>query len=243
MIPKRVYAICDEIERRHLDSLELRCSNGIRADRVDRDMLARMREVGFRYVAFGVDAGNDRMLAVVKKGETMQAIENGIRHACELGYGVKLFFIVGNPTETPEDVEDMVTLSRKYPIEEVHFNNVVPYPGTELFEWIGRHGYFLREPQEYLNNASFWEEKPIFQTPELPESERIRLTQYLRQVRQEIHRKAIHRMFGSLKLLGKLASFVLSNGRLEKLYYQNRFWRRIVERFRYKSAAGKGKAY
>jgi anaerobic magnesium-protoporphyrin IX monomethyl ester cyclase len=238
LLPKRVYAICDEIERRGLAHLELRCSNGIRADRVDRDMLARMREVGFRYVAFGVDAGNDRMLAVVKKGETMRDIEEGIRHACELGYGVKLFFVIGNPTETAEDVEDMVTLSRKYPIEEVHFNNVVPYPGTELFEWIKQHDYFLREPEEYLNNASFWEAKPIFQTPELPESERIRLTEYLHRVRQEIHRKTIRRMFGRLKLLGKLASLVLSNGRLEKLYYQSRFWRRIVERFRYKLAVG-----
>lgn len=233
LIPKRVYAICGEIEKRRLDNLELRCSNGIRADRVDRDLLSRMREVGFRYLAFGVDAGNDRMLGVVQKGETMRDIENGIRHACELKYSIKLFFVVGNPTETSEDVEDMVKLTRKYPIEEVHFNNVVPYPGTELFEWVKQHDFFLRQPEEYLNNASFWEKKPIFQTPELPERERIRLTNYLHEVRKGIHREAIGRMFGRHKLAGKLAGILLSNPRLEKLYYQNRFWRRVIERFRY----------
>ena len=193
-----------------------------------------MREVGFAYLAFGVDAGNDRMLEVVKKGERMADIEDAIRNACQLGYAVKLFFVIGNPSETPDDVEDMVRLSRKYPVQEVHFNNVVPYPGTELYSWIGEHDYFLRRPDEYLNNASFWEARPIFETPELPEAERIRLTTYLHNVRDEIHREAIGRMFGRFGLLGKLASRLVSNKWFERFYYQSRFWRGLIERFRYR---------
>jgi len=239
LIQKRVYAICDEIERRQLQGLVLRCSNGIRADRIDRDILIRMREVGFKYIAFGVDAGNDRMLKVVKKGETMEDIENGIRNACELGYSIKLFFIIGNPTETPEDVEDMVRLSRKYPIQEVHFNNVIPYPGTELYDWVKKNHYFLRQPDEFLNNASFWEKVPIFETPELPEAERVRLTKYLHTVRKEIHRDAIRQVFHRYRLLGKLASYLLADSFLERLYYKSRFWRKIVEDFRYRLSAEK----
>jgi anaerobic magnesium-protoporphyrin IX monomethyl ester cyclase len=238
LIQERVYAVCDEIERRQLRGLVLRCSNGIRADRVDRDLLQRMREVGFRYLAFGVDAGNDRMLKVVKKGETMASIENGIRNACELGYSIKLFFVIGNPTETPEDVEDMVRLCRKYPIQEAHFNNVVPYPGTELYEWVENNNYFLRQPDEYLNNASFWEKEPIFETPELPRAERVRLTGYLAGMRNEIHRQAIGRLFHGHKLIGRLAGYILANGFLERYYYQSRFWRKIVEYFRYKLPFG-----
>jgi radical SAM superfamily enzyme YgiQ (UPF0313 family) len=234
LIQGRVYAICDEIERRKLGGLTLRCSNGIRADRVDRAMLSRMREVGFTYLAFGVDAGNDRMLKVVKKGETMADIETAIANACQLGYTIKLFFIIGNPTETPEDVEDMVKLSRKYPVQEVHFNNVVPYPGTELYKWIKEHNYFLRQPDEYLNNASFWEKRPIFETPELPAAERIRLTGYLHKMREEIHRKSIERMFRRYGLLGKLAGRILSNKWLERFYYGSTFWRGLIERFRYR---------
>lgn len=233
LIPERVYAICDEIQKRHLEGLTLRCSNGIRADHADKSMLVRMREVGFQYLAFGVDAGNDRMLKVVNKGEKMEQIKNAIRNACELGYSVKLFFVIGNPTETPEDVLDMVRLSREYPIQEVHFNNVVPYPGTELFNWIERNNYFLRQPSEYLNNASFWENRPIFQTPELPEAERVRLTKHLHRVRKEVHRAAIQRMFRNHVLIGKAASRILSNKCFERMYYQSRFWRRIIERFRY----------
>jgi radical SAM superfamily enzyme YgiQ (UPF0313 family) len=236
LVKERVYAICDEIERRQLKGLLLRCSNGIRADRVDRDMLIRMREVGFKYIAFGVDAGNNRMLKVIKKGETMEDIEDGIRNACELGYDIKLFFIFGNPSETWEDVEDMVSLSRKYPIQEVHFNHIIPYPGTELHDWIKKNNYFLRQPDEYLDNASFWENKPIFETPELPQAERIRLFKYLCKVRTEIHRKAIRRIFHRHQFIGKIAGLILANGYLEQLYYKNILFRKVVESFRYRIA-------
>jgi radical SAM superfamily enzyme YgiQ (UPF0313 family) len=238
MIKERVYAICDEIEKRQLRGLFLRCSNGIRADRIDRDMLVRMRQVGFHYIAFGADAGNNRMLEIVKKGETIEDIENGVKNACELGYDVKLLFVVGTPQETWEDVEDKVRLSRKYPIQEVHFYNIVPYPGTELYDWIGENKYFLKKPEDYLNDISCLTNVPIFETPELPREKRIELYKYLEKVRQDVHRRAFQRVFGRYRFIGKMASPVLANSLFEKLFYRNRFWRRIIEFFRYRLALG-----
>ena len=75
-------------------------------------MLTRMREVGFNYIAFGVDGGNNKILEIVKKGETIETIEQAIKDACDLGYDVKLLFVVGTPYETREDVEDKVRLSK-----------------------------------------------------------------------------------------------------------------------------------
>ncbi len=238
MIRERVFKICDEIERRGLTGLFLRCSNGIRADRVDRDMLVRMREAGFHYIAFGADAGNNRMLEIVKKGETIEDIENAVRNACELGYDVKLLFVVGTPQEAWEDVEDKVRLSRKYPIQEVHFYNIIPYPGTELFDWIKENDYFLKPPSYYLNYVSALGNVPVFETPELPEAERIRLYKYLSKVRTEVHREAVRRILRRHKLIGKLAGPVLASSIVEGLFYQSRFCRRIIESFRYKLAQG-----
>jgi anaerobic magnesium-protoporphyrin IX monomethyl ester cyclase len=239
MISERVYAICNEIDRRHLDNLFLRCSNGIRADRVDYKMLKRMREVGFHYIAFGADAGNNKMLKIVKKGETIEDIENAVSNACKLGYDVKLLFVVGTPQETWEDVEDKVKLSRKYPIQEVHFYNIVPYPGTELYDWIKLNNYFLKQPEDYLNNVSCLTHEPIFETPELPKNKRIKLYRYLNQVRKEVHQDAFLRAFGKHKLIGCIVSPILTNTLFEKAFYQNRFWRKIIESLRYKMALGK----
>lgn len=52
---KRVLDICDEIEQRGLKGLKISCGNGLRADKVDKELLSRMKEVGFHYIAFGVD--------------------------------------------------------------------------------------------------------------------------------------------------------------------------------------------
>ena len=255
LIRERVFAICDEIKRRGLKDLFLRCSNGIRADRVDREMLEKMHEVGFRYIAFGVDAGNNRMLEVVKKGETIEQIEQAISNACDLGYDVKLLFVVGTPYETKDDVEDKVRLSRKYPIQEVHFYNTIPTPGTELFEWVKANNLFLEDPEEYLNHASFWPTSwelesltPVFETPELPRQARMELFKYLTKVRRQIHRDFILRklrrspVIGILlrnRVIGKLLSYLTINRYVEKLFYQSIFIRKVLEGVRYRLSSGK----
>ena len=236
---ERVFEICDEIERRGLKQLFLRCSNGIRADRVDKEMLARMREVGFNYIAFGVDGGNNRILEIVKKGETIETIEQAIKDACNVGYDVKLLFVVGTPYETRADVEDKVILSRKYPIQEVHFYNTIPYPGTELYDWVEENGCFLREPEDYLNDVSCLTNVPVFETPELPRKERIELLSYLSKVRRQVHRDAVRRMFRKHNVVGILVSYILADSFVERLFYRSIFWRRIIAGFRYKLALGK----
>ncbi len=239
MVRERVFKICDEIERRGLKKLFLRCSNGIRADRTDHEMLTRMWEVGFRYLAFGVDGGNNRILGIVKKGETIETIERAIKIACDIGYGVKLLFVVGTPYETREDVEDKVRLSRKYPIQEVHFYNTIPYPGTEIYEWVKENKYFLRPPENYLNDISCLTREPVFETPELPKASRIELYKYLDGVRRQIHREALRRELNRGKWPGLVAGQVLANGLVERLFYQSALARRVMDNLRYRLATSR----
>ena len=239
-LKSRVYEICDEIEKRGMKNLFLRCANGIRADRIDRETLIRMKEVGFHYISIGADAGNNRMLQIVKKGETIEQIEEAVKNCCELGYDVKLLFVVGTPYETWEDVEDKVRLARKYPLNDVHFYNTIPYPGTELYDWCTKNNYFLIDPKIYLNNASCCDKTPVFETPELPAAERIKLYRYLKGVRREIHRKAFRRMYPNHKILSWLSSYIVVSDLVIKLFYQNMAIRYIVDRFRYNKATVQG---
>ncbi len=238
-VRNRVFEICDEIERRGLKKLFLRCSNGIRADRVDREMLARMWEVGFRYIAYGVDGGNNKILEIVKKGETIESIEQAIAASCDLGYGVKLLFVVGTPYETWEDVEDKVRLAKRYPIQEVHFYNTVPFPGTELYEWVKENDLFLVDPRIYLNDTSGLTTVPVFETPELPRAERVKLFKYLGSVRRQVHRNAVRRALKNYGPLGTLASYVVINRPVEKYFYQSVLVRRAIESVRYQLAVSK----
>ena len=238
-IRSRMFEICDEIERRGLKEIFIHCSNGIRADRVDREMLTRMWEVGFRSIAFGVDGGNNRILKIVKKGETIETIEEGIKTACELGYDVKLLFVIGTPYETRDDVEDKVRLTRKYPVHDVHFYNTIPYPGTELYDWVMENNCFLKKPEEYLNDVSCLANEPVFETPELPAAKRRELHRYLADVNKEVHRDAIRRKISGPPIVRHLAGYVLNDWLIEKLFHESIFFHKMIDNFRYHLAVSK----
>jgi anaerobic magnesium-protoporphyrin IX monomethyl ester cyclase len=174
---KRVLEICDEIEKRKMDGLEIGLGNGIRADRVDKPLLKRMKEVGFSYVAFGVEAGNNKVLKALNKGETIEKIEEGIKAACEVGFPVHLFFLLGSPSETEEDVEDSLRLALKYPVVDVRFYNILPFPRSVLYNKLKENdgGKFVSDAEVHLNNSSHWVFMPIFETPELSVDDRVRL--------------------------------------------------------------------
>lgn len=200
----RVYEICNEIERRNLKGLELHCGNGIRADKVDRDLLKRMKDVGFNYIAFGVEGGNNKILKNLKKSEKIETIEQSIKDACELGFDVSLFFLIGSPGEKWTDLEDSVNLALKYPISDVRFYNIIPFPGTELYEWLQKNSYFIKNQSEYLSESSAWDDEPIFETPELSAKERKRAMEYTKSIRVQIRKKYLKHKFEKFGLFGRI---------------------------------------
>lgn len=189
---ERIIAICDELEKRSLTDIWLG-AGGVRADRVDYELLKRMKECGFKYLAFGVEAGNDRILEILRKDSKIERIENAIRLATKLGFDVKLYFVIGSPYETLDDVKDSVRLALKFPIIDVNFTNLVPYPETELMEWINKNGKLLRLPDDYLNDASGIENKPLFDAPVMSIRERIKAANIAERARLKIIRPIIEK--------------------------------------------------
>ncbi|HSR33279.1 MAG TPA: radical SAM protein [Anaerolineae bacterium] len=235
LIKERVYEICDEIERRRLKDLFIRCANGIRADRVDRDLLTRLKEVGVREVGFGADGGNNRVLLdIVHTGETIDTIERAIQDAIDVGLQVRLFIIVGHPGETMSDVEDSFALAQRYPLIRLHLNNPVPYPGTELFEWVQNQGCFLMSPEEYLNNLTDSDTEPVFETPELPADVRRQIMVRARKIESRVWRRAAERMLGDLPLIPTVAGRLLASRLGRWLFFKNTFTRSVINQLRYR---------
>jgi radical SAM superfamily enzyme YgiQ (UPF0313 family) len=227
----RVLNICEKIIDSGLSNLELNCNNGIRADKVDREMLTRMYEAGFRYLAFGVEAGNDRILKNIKKGESIEEIEDAIRTAIELNFRVTLFFLIGSSGETLGDVRDSIALAKRHRIFDARFYNLVPFPASEFFEWIKEHDYFLKDPDEYLNNSSHWDDSPVFATPEFTLDDRHRAIKLARAARKEIRyrsmKRALKKRFGPAA--GAIARFYINEWFQGKLM-TNRLLRRSLKR-------------
>ncbi len=228
--PERVYQICEEIERRSLSGMALILGNGIRADRVDESLLHRMKDVGFQHIAFGVEAGNDRLLKTLKKAETIEQIERTVETACRLGIDVKLHFLVGTPGETLADVRDSVALALKYPIADVSFNNLIPYPGTELFAWLSCEGLLLYSPEIYLNDFSPSSREPIFATPEFSFDDRKKAFEIVGSTRRKIKQNYYERKLRKFGFSAKLAATVFASDLVQNHLLLNRLFRKWTKR-------------
>lgn len=232
----RVEEICALIRQKGYKDLKLRCPNGIRADKVDRQLLKTMREAGFDLVAFGVEAASDRVLERIKKGESLKEIEASIKDACDLGFEVELFFLIGSPGETMEDVKRSFDLALRYPVSLAKFYNIIPFPTTELFAWVVKNGLLLRPQEEILNNASHFVNRPSFYTPEMSEAERKAAFRMAQKVAMRIRRRSIERKIGGGVLFRKAVSMLYTVPAVEHLLTNNRFIVKTKERLKEASA-------
>jgi len=182
---KRAFAICDEIEKRGIKA-KFFIGGGVRADRLSRDLLFRMKEIGFESLAIPVEAGTDKVLGNIKKGQSIDVVRECVKNACDAGIDVTLFFLIGSPGETWEDFMESIKLARELPVADVKFYSIMPLRGTELYSWLEKNQMFIREPEDFMNNMLNIDEMPAFETPEMSREERIKARKLGDEVREEI---------------------------------------------------------
>jgi radical SAM superfamily enzyme YgiQ (UPF0313 family) len=172
-----------------------------------------MRDVGFEYIAFGIEAGNNKVLTAIRKGFTIEQAEDGVKNATELGFAVKLYFLVGSPYETLRDVQDSINFAMKYPISDVNFGSLMPIPQTELMDWVVKKGRLLSPPEVYLNQYAEFERVPHFDGPGMSLDERKYALRLTGKLRKEIPKRARERAFkkrlAHLGMLGILGAKLL----------------------------------
>lgn len=127
---ERVYALCDEIATRGLQFIwDVRAHVAT----VDEKLLKRMAEVGCKKIHFGVESGNDRMLKTIRKGANIDRVRKAFQYAKIAGMETLAYFILGQQTETREDIEDTFRLARELDPDYIHFSIFCPLPGTQVY--------------------------------------------------------------------------------------------------------------
>ena len=86
----------------------------LRADNFSMDIMSRVQQVRKSGLTFAPEAGTQRMRDVINKNVTEEDLLNSCRIAFEGGWNnVKLYFMLGLPTETDEDVLGIAELAKK----------------------------------------------------------------------------------------------------------------------------------
>ena len=136
----------------------------LRIDAFSLDVMGQVQDIRKSSLTFAPEAGSQRLRDVINKGLTEEVILNGSRLAFEGGWNkVKLYFMLGLPTETEEDMKAIPQLANE--IAALYYDTVpkekrngkcqitistsffVPKPFTP-FQWAG-----MYTPGDYLARA------------------------------------------------------------------------------------------
>lgn len=117
--------------------------SSLRMDRLDDEFIRLLKQGGYRTVTLAPEAGTERMRSVVNKSMTDGEILESIRLISEAGFSkLKLYFLVGLPSETDEDALGIADLARRIKAVmkrgelTLSVNPFIPKPCTP-FQWHG----------------------------------------------------------------------------------------------------------
>ncbi|NLA84753.1 MAG: TIGR03960 family B12-binding radical SAM protein [Clostridiales bacterium] len=165
----RLEDLARQLMNRYKDSCIGLSLPSLRLDSFEKDFLEEMQKVRKTSLTFAPEAGTQRLRDVINKGVTEEDLINTVTDALSSGWsGIKLYFMIGLPTETEEDLQgiaDMSRLVRKiyYSMDRekrpknlkvtVSTSSFVPKPFTP-FQWVPQDTMDkLGEKQDFLRNA------------------------------------------------------------------------------------------
>ncbi len=118
-LPELIDFLIEECDRKHTNiSLP-----SLRIDAFSLDVMSKVQDVKKSSLTFAPEAGSQRLRNVINKGLTEETILQGAALAFEGGWSrVKLYFMLGLPTETEEDIRGIAKLSNS--IAAAYFETV-----------------------------------------------------------------------------------------------------------------------
>jgi len=129
---KRINEICSGIIGRKLE-FHWGCEG--RVDSVGVDQLPIMSKANCNSLAFGVEAGTQKILDRLKKNQTLEQVEHAVSEAKRHGIArVHGFFIIGSPGETKEDIMESFRFAARLQLDTFGFSRLCSYRGTPLWQ-------------------------------------------------------------------------------------------------------------
>ena len=147
---ERLIGICDEIIKRGL-KIGWECLS--RVDTLDPETVDKMKQAGCLRMFFGIESGNDSILALMKKQITTKQVQEALFLCKNSGIKAGAFFIVGYPGENDKTVLETIKFASSLPLDYLSFTLPYPIPGTPLYERLN--GELISDEWEEPKNINF----------------------------------------------------------------------------------------
>jgi len=131
MNERRVVELCDKIIERGYD---LNMWAYARVNTVTEKMLAKMKQAGINWLAYGFESGNKRVIADVTKGYKMELVDKVVKMSYDLGFYICANFIFGLPEDDYDSMNDTLRLMLDINAEWANIYCAMAYPGSPLYK-------------------------------------------------------------------------------------------------------------
>jgi radical SAM superfamily enzyme YgiQ (UPF0313 family) len=110
----------------------------VRVDELNYDLLVLMKKAGCVMLGLGVESGSERIIKAMHK----QGVDRPWIELCrqifgwtrDLGIGTNAYYVIGNPTETREEIEQTINLALDLNSDSIQVHFYTPYPGSKAWE-------------------------------------------------------------------------------------------------------------
>jgi radical SAM superfamily enzyme YgiQ (UPF0313 family) len=191
---RHVLGICDRILARGYD---LNIWAYTRVDTIKDGMLDKLKAAGFHWLAFGIEAGAERVRSDVDKGFDQEEVYDVIGKVRAAGINVIGNYIFGLPEDDLDTMQATLDLAVDLNCEFANFYSAMAYPGSPLYELAVRQGVPL--PKRWTGYSQHSRDCLPLPTRHLPAREvlRFRDEAFVRYYTNPRYLEMIGRRFGS----------------------------------------------
>jgi len=155
----RVYEICDAIVRYGLDIFYT--IGGARVDKVDEEMLLRLKQTGCVEINYGHESGSDTILKEYRKGVSSQQNRNiTLLTTKKIGLICPVQIVIGAPAETDETIRETIQFLKDVDAYNHSLNYLIPLPETPIWDYVEKN-QLIDNVGEYLNKVARFGGQPI----------------------------------------------------------------------------------
>lgn len=213
---KRVIAICEKLIEKGLHK-RFRWLCNARVN-LDLETMQKMRAAGCRLLIPGVESFNQQILKNIKKGTTIKQIENYMANAKKAGLLVHACYMVGNQGETRETMEDTLRAALRFNTDTAQFFPLIPYPGTEAYDWAKQNGYINGNYDEYVHEDGTV--SCVLNLPNLSADDLVSFCSYARKKYYLRPRYILHRLWMGLRDPEDLKRSLKAFGKLKQTLFK-----------------------
>lgn len=130
------------------------CQGGIRT--LDKDLMTLMKKAGCISIGIGIESGSQRVLDdIIHKKINLIDAKNVVDLANETGIGIHVWFMIGIPLETKDEMMETVNFASYLNASSIGFSISTPWPKTGFHEICETNGFLLTDDWGEYNEKRY----------------------------------------------------------------------------------------